>query len=288
MVRLLEFIHKIYNNQKSQNSFIFKWVRNSTVSIFLSNYYIFEFSKKAIEIDNIRIFEMQDKLGDQESVDTLKMILFNRSKFLSRNNYIDCGLEEYFCIKDIFGQSLEGFNLLDVGAYNGDTIVRFIEVTNQKYTSIIGIEPDEKSFETMMMRLEELDIKRLKLINVAVSNVSSKKKFDQYGTVGSKLSQYGNSIVNVEKIDNLNLKFENGVFMKLDVEGEELNTLKGALDFIFLYKPFISVCLYHKPTDLWEIPLYIAQKFPEYKLYLRHHSKSRFETILYAIPYIPH
>lgn len=64
---------------------------------------------------------------------------------------------------------------MDVGAYNGDTIVRFIEVTNQKYTSIIGIEPDKKSFETMMMRLEELDIKRFKLLNVAVSNVSSKK-----------------------------------------------------------------------------------------------------------------
>lgn len=76
--------------------------------------------------------------------------------------------------------------------------------------------------------------------------------------------------------------------MKLDVEGEELNTLKGAFDFIYLYKPFISVCIYHKPVDLWEIPLFIHENFPHYKLYLRHHSKGKFETILYAVPDIPH
>lgn len=139
----------------------------------------------------------------------------------------------------------------------------------------------------MTMRLQNLTIKRAELINIAVSNISFQKKFDQYGTVGSKFSQSGNSLVNVETIDNLNLKFKTGVFMKIDVEGEELNTIKGALEFIHLHKPLISVCLYHKPSDLWEIPLFISERFPHYKLYLRHHSKGNSETILYAIPGIP-
>lgn len=288
IINFFQLISQAYNNQKMRNTVIFRVFRNSSIAIFLSEYYMFKLFKRAVQLESIRLLELQDRLADQESLDTLEMILTNRSgNFFSRNSCIDCAMEEYFCIKDISGQSLEGFNFLDIGAYNGDTILRFVEITNKNYVNIVGIEPDKKSFEHMRIKLEKLAIERAEIINVAVSNISSQKKFDQYGTVGSKLSQSGNSLVNVETIDNLNLKFKNGVFMKIDVEGEELNTINGALEFINLHKPFIAVCLYHKPSDLWEIPLFIAERFPHYKLYLRHHSKGNSETILYAIPGIP-
>lgn len=69
----------------------------------------------------------------------------------------------------------------------------------------------------------------------------------------------------------------------MDVEGAELESLKGASGTIQRYKPKLAICIYHKPEDMTEIPLYIKSLVPEYKLYVRHHSNSIAETVLYAI-----
>ena len=71
--------------------------------------------------------------------------------------------------------------------------------------------------------------------------------------------------------------------IKLDVEGAELESLKGAEKTILRDKPKLAVCIYHKPEDLTQIPLYIKNLVPEYKLYIRHHSNRFTETVLYAV-----
>lgn len=71
--------------------------------------------------------------------------------------------------------------------------------------------------------------------------------------------------------------------IKMDVEGAELESLKGAAQTIQRDKPKLAICIYHKPEDLWEIPLYIKELVPEYRLYIRHHSSVSSETVLYAV-----
>ena len=72
-------------------------------------------------------------------------------------------------------------------------------------------------------------------------------------------------------------------FIKMDVEGAELESLKGAEKTIRRDKPKLAICIYHKPEDMWTIPLYIKELVPEYKLYIRHHSSGVCETVLYAV-----
>lgn len=69
----------------------------------------------------------------------------------------------------------------------------------------------------------------------------------------------------------------------MDVEGAELETLKGAKNIICRDKPKLAVCIYHKPEDMTDLPIYIKSLVPEYKLYVRHYSEEKYETILYAI-----
>ena len=64
----------------------------------------------------------------------------------------------------------------------------------------------------------------------------------------------------------------------------ELDALKGARQTILRNKPKLAICLYHKTKDYIEIPNWIHTLVPEYKLYVRHHSFSINETVLYAIP----
>jgi hypothetical protein len=70
----------------------------------------------------------------------------------------------------------------------------------------------------------------------------------------------------------------------MDIEGSESDALAGAYDSIARYRPMLAVCVYHKPADLWEIPLAIKRRFPFYRLYLGHYSLHGEETVLYCAP----
>lgn len=69
----------------------------------------------------------------------------------------------------------------------------------------------------------------------------------------------------------------------MDVEGAEYEALKGAAEIIKNQHPVLAISLYHKPEDVFEIPKLILDIYSGYKLYLRHYSFSRHETVLYAI-----
>ena len=72
-------------------------------------------------------------------------------------------------------------------------------------------------------------------------------------------------------------------FLKMDIEGSELAALRGAERIIREQRPKLAICVYHKPEDMWEIPGFILNCHPDYKLYLRHYSISYTETVLYAV-----
>lgn len=77
---------------------------------------------------------------------------------------------------------------------------------------------------------------------------------------------------NIEKID----------FIKLDIEGAELDALNGAKKTITKYKPKLAVCLYHQNCDFYNIPLYLKELAPEYKFYFDHFSLNNWSSVLFC------
>jgi FkbM family methyltransferase len=94
----------------------------------------------------------------------------------------------------------------------------------------------------------------------------------------------GNSQVPLRSIDHLvNTKeIERIDFIKLDVEGAELDVVRGARDSIQRFKPKLAISLYHKPNDIFEIILHIKEKFPFYSCYIDHYTIHAEETVLYC------
>ncbi len=76
---------------------------------------------------------------------------------------------------------------------------------------------------------------------------------------------------------------ESPSFIKMDIEGAELEALKGAKNIIQKYAPKLAVCVYHKPEDMEEIPQLLLEYNPNYRFYLRHYSLTMNETVLYAL-----
>ena len=99
---------------------------------------------------------------------------------------------------------------------------------------------------------------------------------------GSCIQSSGGTVIEVDSIDNI----VNGgevTYIKMDIEGAELDTLKGARNTIMKYRPKLAVCVYHKMDDLLTIPDYILSLHSDYRLYLRNYSKNGREAVLYAL-----
>jgi len=90
--------------------------------------------------------------------------------------------------------------------------------------------------------------------------------------------------IDTTSIDALDLK-EKVTLIKMDIEGAELEGLKGAKNTILRDKPKLAICIYHSDNDMIRIPEYIHSIVPEYKLFVKHHSILSYETVLYACIY---
>ena len=64
-------------------------------------------------------------------------------------------------------------------------------------------------------------------------------------------------------------------YIKLDIEGSELEALHGAAKSITRWKPKMAICVYHKPEDLWTLATYIKSLRGDYEFQFRHHPCDR-------------
>lgn len=94
----------------------------------------------------------------------------------------------------------------------------------------------------------------------------------------------GATVLSTTTIDSLltDNKIEVVNFLKLDVEGAELNVLKGAEKSIRLFKPTLAVALYHRVEDFYTIPQWISSLDLGYRFYIGHYTIHKEETILFA------
>jgi hypothetical protein len=73
-------------------------------------------------------------------------------------------------------------------------------------------------------------------------------------------------------------------FIKLDIEGCEADAIRGAEQTIRRERPVLVMAGYHKPGDLWNLPLLLNSVCENYKFYIRQHDYNSFESVVYAIP----
>lgn len=191
-------------------------------------------------------------------------------------NYVD--KNQYFDEKIIkFGEN-EVF--LDCGCYDFETSQIFMQKC-PTYNKVICFEPNKDNQKLIQQKIKQLGKNKVEMIPYGVWNKRDILYFEGAGS-SAMVSKSGIEKVEVVSIDEV--VRDNVTFVKMDIEGSELNALKGAAKTIVNNRPRLAICVYHKPEDILEIPLYILNLMPEYKLYLRHYSNYfATETVLYAV-----
>ncbi|MBQ3654033.1 MAG: FkbM family methyltransferase [Synergistaceae bacterium] len=142
-------------------------------------------------------------------------------------------------------------------------------------------EPDEENIAKISANLQEYT-SHYEVKPFAMWSKREQLHFSGTGSVISQVSKFGKVIVQADSIDNQHLD-EPVTFIKMDIEGAEPDALRGAERTILKYKPKLAICIYHQPSHLYEIPIWIKTRVPEYKIYIRHHSNSLTETVCYAV-----
>ncbi len=171
---------------------------------------------------------------------------------------------------------------VDAGALDGSTSRIFAEKVKLNYKKIYMFEPDNNSYKVAKNNITKFGLDRVELHEKGLWSKKGESSFAVWGNGGSAIVESGNIKILVDSLDNI-IGNDEVTFIKMDIEGSELEALKGAEKLIKRCKPKLAICVYHKPEDIIEIPMYIKSLVPEYKLYLRHYSFSASETVLYAV-----
>lgn len=179
---------------------------------------------------------------------------------------------------------------LDAGAFIGDTLASFLAHGQGGFGEVHCFEPDRKSFARLQERITQLEPgmrSRIHVYNLALGLEPRILKFRSTGGADNSIfADPGEETMEVANITQVLSResLERLTFIKMDVEGAEMELLRSLADHIRVRSPLLAVCVYHRYEDLTEIPAFIHGLRPDYRLFLRHHSNCRCETVLYAIP----
>lgn len=177
-------------------------------------------------------------------------------------------------------------NFIDCGGFDGDTIRNFISKEIQmKNIAVFEPQNDLCGKITEYIRQNSDKFNSTIIFPCGVHSKTEKLKFSVSNDAPSsaKIDEDGNDIIQCVAIDDV-LQGFNPTFIKMDIEGAEVQALKGAKNTIIENHPYLAICVYHSLSDIWEIPLLIKEFYEGYKFYLRSYNFMGFETILYAFP----
>lgn len=176
-------------------------------------------------------------------------------------------------------------NIIDVGAFIGDSALIFGKYTNKK---VYAFEPFKKSYETMLQTLKLNTVTNVSPINIGLMD-KSLKDVPIYGSeagLANSITRHHRNIVDNVEVRTLDdwIK-ENPIeigLIKVDIESAEQKFLQGAQNTIKSQRPNMIICIYHGAYDFFEIkPLIeswnLGYKFKIIKIYPQDISN---ETIL--------
>lgn len=191
--------------------------------------------------------------------------------------------DDRFFIPEVVSILTGDESFADIGAHVGSVTRRFIENRNGSFDRIWVVEPDERSLEGLNNTLGAVAAsirERIMIIPAVVARDNLTRMF--FGGLGyaSQCCDIGNE-VRTKTIDELDITPS---FLKLHLEGMELDALHGAEKTIEINRPIIAVTSYHNSDGLWALPRWMHERLDDYSVLMRLHSWCGTGAVIYGIP----
>ena len=156
-----------------------------------------------------------------------------------------------------------GAVVIDGGAFDGGTATIFTQMGYKVY----AFELDDENFALARKVGEE---KNFVVENVGLGSYRHEMTYDK-SLSSSRLSETGSSVAQIITLDEYvrEKNLPRVDFIKLDVEGAELDVLKGAATTIARFKPILALSAYHKWDDFWTLMNVVKSIRPDYEFAMR-------------------
>ncbi len=189
-----------------------------------------------------------------------------------------------FFIPEILSVLGEHETFIDGGAHHGSVTRTFAALTHGKWRRIVAIEPDEVSSEVLAAFIAETwpdEPRRPEVLVSVLGAASGTALFHDRLGYASQVSATGSREVDLQSIDSLALS---PTFIKLHLEGYELEAMKGARRTLLRDRPVMVATVYHNDDGIWKTPLWLMNTLKDYRLLFRLHSYCGTSAVIYAIP----
>lgn len=168
-------------------------------------------------------------------------------------------------------------SFVDVGAYEGDSIIDFIKKTKNQYAKIYAIEANTNACEKIkQFIIDDENKNRIEVLALGVGETRKSVVYNGYA------AYVGDETLEIYPLDEI-LQGKDVSIIKMDIEGMEYEALKGAVNVIRSSKPVLAICIYHMVVDIWQIIELIHSILPEYKFCIEQpFNIHMLETVVYA------
>jgi len=166
-------------------------------------------------------------------------------------------------------------DFIDAGAFIGDSAIALKEY---QYKKIYSIEISRKSIEKYKINLAGSNIStdKYEIINVSIASTNDKPPVNLADTGSSGLSSLRNSgkydeiLVEQKSIDNIVEEYKiSPRFIKVDIEGNGLEFVKGAKKTLIKFRPVLSIAIYHNPYEFFEVKPLLEKILDDYNFLIR-------------------
>lgn len=238
-----------------------------------------------------KVNKIYDHLGDDKSkiifdgiyetrtnYNINRKLIFRQMYLLSKEN----GSRQYFPNIDVFCKENESI-FVDVGAMNGENTLDFVSWSNNNYKGVLLFECDNRQIPLIETKMILYNVKNTLVYPFALADRKEQLTFARYGGGASRLQDKGEYVVEAVRLDDIEISLKERIsFIKMDIEGAEMNALRGADQVIRKWQPKLAISVYHNYNDIIDIPYKLINDYNYKKIFLRHYSTSAYETVCYA------
>lgn len=232
-----------------------------------------------------RYDKVADMLGDEYSKvsywGAIYDLITGNNKFIAQDPS-----PNYFSVMEF--TSLEHEIIVDAGAYVGDTVEEYVK-RSVGSAKIYAFEPNKELMNRLQQRKSRLEKEyvlcdnAIEIIPAGLGAETKTSRFQAGDLTMLKPDEHGDIALPIYSIDDFFRDKPPFTLLKADIEGAEMDMLRGGAYMISRYKPKMTLCIYHSPHDFAQIAEYVRFLVPEYDLYIRSHRSYFGDTILYCI-----
>ena len=204
--------------------------------------------------------KVYDSLIDEESKATFRGYWLGNVS--NRLNKIHHSKNPHYLVPGFIPE--KGAVVIDVGSYDGGTCLRFTE----RGFKVYGFELDKNLFGLAAKVAEQ---NNFVVENVGLGSHKHTANYRPLNGGSTHLDDDGSEVAQIITLDSYvrEKNIPRVDLIKFDVEGAELDVLKGAAVTISRFKPILLLSAYHKWDDFWTLMDFVKALNPEYEFAMR-------------------